>query len=303
MHANAASWMSPRRLIELTSARDFKRDLVPHFAIWKSEEFKDVCGWPRTIPTDLSVDMTSSGVVLYSSFHPSGIHFGPPDRNKNGGKFVPLLSPEGTKKRFTIQTPPLSLPFGVSAYREKPEAEIQSYSIDVSFRNVDTDPKAAEFLAKMMELDQKMIQASVENSKVWFGKQKSKDTLEDNYRKLIKAHPENKYPPVMKIKVPLQNGQVSCMFFDENRNPVPIDYIVKGTTIKLILEMDRVWFVNNSFGVTWRALQGAVVSRPARMDTYSMLDDEESDEALLGLDKLEDKLEDKAYLPIPDDLN
>ena len=43
-------------------------------------------------------------------------------------------------------------------------------------------------------------------------------------------------------------------------------------------------------GVTWRALQGAVVSRPSRMDKYSMLDDDEdgamTDEQLLGLDEL-----------------
>lgn len=42
--------------------------------------------------------------------------------------------------------------------------------------------------------------------------------------------------------------------------------------------------------MTWRALQGAVVSRPSRMDKYSMLDDDEdgamTDEQLLGLDEL-----------------
>lgn len=224
-----------------------------------------------------------SGVVLFSSFHASGVQFGAPDRNRNGGKFVPLLGPDGAKKRFTIQTPTLSMPFGVSAYREKPDADVQSYSIDISFRNLEADPRAAAFLAKMQELDAHMLEASSKHSKEWFGKQKSKDTLEDNYRRLIKVNPEGKYPPVMKIKVPIQNGQVACMFFDENKQPVPIDYLTKGTTIKLILEMDRVWFVNNTFGVTWRALQAAVVSRPSRMDTYSMIEDD-SDEAVLGLD-------------------
>lgn len=225
----------------------------------------------------------NSGVVLYSAFHPSGIHFGPVDRNRNGGKYVPLTTADGAKKRFTIQTPPLSMPFGISAFREKPDAEVQSYSIDVSFRNTDTDPRVAEFLRKMEEVDVRMLEASVQNSKAWFGKVKSKDTLEDNYRKLIKAHPQGKYPPVMKIKIPLQNGQVSSMFFDESKKPVDIDYLTKGTTIKLILEMDRVWFVNNTFGVTWRAMQGAVVSRPSRMDTYSMIDEDVDDATLLGL--------------------
>ena len=190
---------------------------------------------------------TSQGVILYTAFQPaSSITFGPPDRNRNGGKFVPLLGADGSKRRITIQTPALSMPFGISAFREKPEAEIQSYSIDVSFRNVETDHRLADFLARMRELDAVMIDASVANSKAWFGKQKSKDTLEDNYRKLIKEHAEGKYPPVMKIKIPIQNGQPAAMFFDENRQPCSIDYLTKGTTIKLILEMDRVWFVNNT---------------------------------------------------------
>lgn len=227
----------------------------------------------------------ANNVVLYTALDASAINFGGVDRNRNGGKFVPLLGPDGQKKRVTIQTPSLSLPFGVSAYREKPDGDIQSYSVDVSFRNSDTDPKQAEFLNKMRQLDARMLEASVAHSKEWFGKQKSIDTLTDNYRHLIKEHPEHKYPPVMKIKVPLSNGAPNAMFFDENRQPVPIDYLTKGCTIKLILEMDRVWFVNNTFGVTWRALQAAVVSRPNRMDSYSMLDDDddESDEALLGL--------------------
>lgn len=228
--------------------------------------------------------MASNAVVLYTALDASSINFGGVDRNRNGGKFVPLLGPDGLKKRVTIQTPALSMPFGVSAYREKPDGDIQSYSIDVSFRNTDTDPKQAEFLSKMRQLDARMLEASVAHSKDWFGRQKSIDTLTDNYRHLIKDHPEHKYPPVMKIKVPLSNGAPNAMFFDENRQPVPIDYLTKGCTIKLILEMDRVWFVNNTFGVTWRALQGAVVSRPNRMESYSMLDDDdESDEALLGL--------------------
>lgn len=231
--------------------------------------------------------MSASSVVLYSAFDPAAVNFGALDRNRNGGKFVPLLGPDGQKKRFTIQTPALPLPFGVSAYREKPEGDVQSYSLDVSFRGADADPKIAEFLDKMVQLDARMLEASVANSKDWFGKQKSIDTLEDNYRRLVKEHPEHKYPPVMKVKVQVTNGAPNVSFFDENKNPVGIDYIIKGCSIKLILEMDRVWFVNNTFGVTWRALQGAVVSRPSRMDGYSMIDDDEdmTDEALLGMEE------------------
>lgn len=222
-------------------------------------------------------------VILYRNFVPTDLRFGPAEKNSKGGKFVPLTLPDGrTKKRWVVQTPALAMPFGVSAYREKPDSEIQSYSIDVSFRNLEADPKAAEFLAKMRELDAHLLASSVKESKAWFQKQKSKEIMEDNYRKLIKDHPEGRYPPVMKVKIPMRDGRPTCLFFDENKKPISIDDIPKNSTIKFILEVDRVWFVNNTFGVSWRASVGAVTSRPSQMDICSMLD-EDSDEAVLGL--------------------
>lgn len=229
--------------------------------------------------------MARSGVILFSALQPSDIGFGPSERNQHGGKFVPLTGPDGVKRRITIQTPTMSMPFGVSAYREKPDGDVQSYSVDVSFKDLEANPKVAEFLAKMEAIDALLVDTSVARSVEWFGRQKSRDTLDDNYRTLIKVNKEGKYPPVMKIKVPLnREGKPTCAFFDEKRNPVDIDYLVNGTKVKMIIEVDRVWFVNNTFGITWRAAQLAVVSRPSNFTSeYSMLDDDNDDMAVLGL--------------------
>ena len=225
-------------------------------------------------------------IVMFSAFQPSSVGFGPPDKNRNGGKFVPLLGPDGQRRRFTIQTPPLVMPFGVSSYGDKePDGEIQSYSIDVSFR--DADARVNDFLAKMRELDAHMLESSVANSQAWFGKQKSKDVLEDNYRKLVKEDPTGKHAPIFKIKVPIvrdartDEKRVSCTFYDENQAKISIDELANGMTLRFIIELDRVWFVNSMFGVSWRAAQAQVVSRPSSYNEFSMLDD--SDEAVLGL--------------------
>jgi hypothetical protein len=228
--------------------------------------------------------MATASLQLYSTFDPREIHFGAPDKNAKGGKFVPLVGADGSRRRWVIQTPALVMPFGVSVFRDRPDSEAQSYSIDVSFRNLESSPKEAEFLDKMRQMDAHLLDCSVAKSKDWFGKLKSKDVLEDNYRKLIKDHPEFKYPPVMKVKVPMRDGVPQTKFFDEKRQETSIDYLVKGTQIKLILEVDRVWFVNSLFGVTWRALQGYVVSRPSRMDAYSFLDDDDEADDPDGLD-------------------
>lgn len=227
-----------------------------------------------------------SNVCLYSAFDAAALQFGPVDKNKKGGKMVPLSAPsnDGSKKRIMIQTPVVAVPFGVTPYQEATTGEIQSYSIDISFRNLDTDPRIADFLARMRKLDDVLLDTAVKNSKEWFGKTMNKDVIKEFIRKMVKEHPSGQYPPVMKIKVPVVNGEPTSQFYDENRQPVPIDYITKGSTLKMILELSPMWFVNKNFGVTWKLLQAAVVSRPRRLDSYAFCDDGDAGEAAPAAD-------------------
>lgn len=217
-----------------------------------------------------------SAVSLYSAFNASDLQFAPLEKNKKGGKIVNLsVAGQDARKRIVIQTPVVAVPFGVTPYQEATTGEIQSYSIDISFRNYDTDPRIADFLARMRQLDDVMLDTAVKNSKEWFGKAMSKDVVKEFIRKLVKDPANKQYPPVMKIKVPVINGEPTSQFYDENRQPVGIDYVTKGSTLKMILELGSVWFVNKNFGVTWKLLQAAVVSRPRRLDAYAFADDDE----------------------------
>lgn len=217
-----------------------------------------------------------SSVCLYSAFDASALQFAPLEKNKKGGKIVnvSLPAPDGGKRRITIQTPVVAVPFGVTPYQEANTGEIQSYSIDISFRNVETDPRIADFLARMRTLDDVLLDTAVTNSKEWFGKAMTKDVVKEFLRKMVKDPANTQYPPVMKVKVPVINGEPTSQFYDENRQPVGIDYITKGTTVKMILELSPMWFFNKNFGVTWKLLQAAVVSRPRRLDSYAFADDD-----------------------------
>lgn len=218
-----------------------------------------------------------SSVCLYSSFDPASLQLGPLEKNKKGGKMVTLsVAGQDAKRRVVIQTPVVAVPFGVTPYQEATTGEIQSYSIDISFRNLDTDPRIADFLDRMRRMDDVLLEEAVKHSKEWFGKAMSKDVVKEFLRKIVKESANGQYPPVMKVKVPLTNGQPTCQFYDENRQPVGIDYITKGSTVKMILELSPMWFVNKNFGVTWKLVQAAVMSRPRRLDTYAFADDEDS---------------------------
>lgn len=221
-------------------------------------------------------------VILSSNFDPSAIKFSPVEKNKKGGKIVYLGLDESAKTRIVIQTPAMVLPFGITPYQESPGGDIQSYSMDMSFRNADTDPKVAEFQKKVEDLDALLIKAAQDNCEEWFGPNMKKDLVPEFYRKLIN-NKNPQYPPVLKVKVGVGiNGEPAAQFYDENRAPVGIEYLSKGTVVKMIVELSSVWFVNKTFGATFRLAQAAVVTKPRRLQGYAFQEDEEMAEDTVG---------------------
>ncbi len=219
-------------------------------------------------------------VIPATRFEPSIIQFGPCEKNRNGGKFVPFVGTDGNRMFATIQTPTLNIPFGISAYRNNPDSDPDSYNIDVSFRGSDSDPRVAAFLDKMRELDEYLIDAAVENSEAWFGKQKSREVLEDTYRKLVKEHPQGKYPAVMKVRIPMRDGKVTCSFFDADRKSISMEDVAKGSTVKLIIEANQIWQVNSNWGITWKARQVLVVTKPQRLNEFAFDDEDPVDASI-----------------------
>lgn len=211
--------------------------------------------------------------ILHSSFEPERLVFGAVEKTKAGGKIVNLSYPG--LRRLQMQTPIVSLPFGIN----KPYldgGEVQSLSLDLSFRGHDSKPHMANFLAKMRAMDEAVLRAAVQNSKDWFGKQMSEEIVREFFRPLVREGKEP-YPPTMKVKVPMYNGIPNANIFSEAKEAVALEYITKGTQAKFLLEATSVWFVARNFGVTWRLKQALVVSRPNNGNECAFLADE-SDE-------------------------
>lgn len=179
------------------------------------------------------------------------------------------VGPDG-KQRVYLQTPPMPLPFGVSPYVDA-SGQTQSYSLDASFRTADADSAVAGFMFKLRELDTLLLDTGVTRAKEFFGKNFDRGTVEAFYRTLVKqSNPD--YPPVVKVKVPLKGGEPDAQFFDEHRNPVGIDYLTKGTTVRMIVEISSIWFVNKTYGVTLKLVQAQAVARPNRMEAFAFVD-------------------------------
>ena len=76
----------------------------------------------------------------------------------------------------------------------------------------------------------------------------------------------------------------TAKFFDEKRQQCGIEYLSKGSTVRCIVELDRIWFVNKNFGVTWRVSQAAVATRPQRMDDFAFQADGDDDDVMVTAD-------------------
>lgn len=232
--------------------------------------------------------MSSASVILHSAFDPALLRFGPLD-TKSKKKSAPVEY--GGNRRILVQTPAVGLPFGVSAYEEL--GVVQSYSIDFAFRGYETNPAMAAFLDKMRAAENMLLEAGVKNSENWMGKKMPKELVAEFAKRFTRDSTNPQYPPNMRVKVPMVDGKVTTEFFDENRQPVTMDAFVKGSTAVLIMEMSSVWFMGGkSFGVTWRARQARLVSKPGRLDGYSFLEDGEVEEPAAGDDAPVEMIED-----------
>ena len=125
----------------------------------------------------------STTVVLSHHFEPAALTFSNVEKNKKGGKVVYIGTAPGGKGRIAIQTPAMVMPFGVTPYQETPGGDIQSYSVDVSFRG--DDPKIDDFRKKIEALDDLLIRMATENSEAWFGRKMTRDLVSEFYRKLL----------------------------------------------------------------------------------------------------------------------
>lgn len=209
-------------------------------------------------------------ITLHSAFNPSLIQFAPVSKTSKGGKIVYLTY--NNASRLKLQTPVMSCPFGVSRFDDANNGS--SFSLDASFKGLDTNPKLASFLAKCREFDDFMMEAGTKHSKAWIGKESSKELVGEFYRKLVReANDPAKYAPTIRLKL-----TPATEIYDEHQNRVDMNSIVKGCTFRAIVEVTSVWFVNKSFGVSFRIAQVAIVSRPDGISGFAFKAEDEDEQ-------------------------
>ena len=220
----------------------------------------------------------NNSVMMYTKFDASALTCGESTKNRAGGNQVSLLY--NGNKQIVLQTPALTVPFGLSEFTPENNSGPVKYSLDLSFKGINENPKVEQYFKMVKSLDERMISLAVENSKAWFGKPMSREIVEELYRPLIKeSKMPDKYAPTMKIKIrSSRNGTdaFNLQAFTSNREPFDMKEFQAGTGVKCIVDFSPVWFVNKQFGLTLNLMQMEIVSLPiGRLQGFAFQSDDD----------------------------
>lgn len=223
-------------------------------------------------------------IILYKNFEINALNTCEVVKNKSGGNQVSLKYND--TKRIIMQIPIMNAPFGLSEYvpsdGRSGSSNTVKYSIDLSFKGYDSDPKIANFMTLMRNLDEFMIQSGVKHSKEWFGKEMSKEVVGELYRPIIKESkmPE-KYAPTIKIKIRTRQDTNAIVVdaFNKDRTSFDMSGFLPGTSIKCIVDFAPIWFVNKQFGLTLTVLQLEVADIPQnKLNGFAFQNDDDDDD-------------------------
>ena len=202
--------------------------------------------------------------------------------NDNGGKTIYLNYDD---HKFIVQTPKITLPYNMSVYDK---GDYPKYSIEVSFRDLDNNSQIKAFYDNFESLDDSIITQGSKNSMPWFKKKKAhRDVVMALFSPQIKlsrdretGEVDGKYPPTMKLKLPVRDGKPGFDIYDFSQNKLdrPLDELfVKGATIQALVRCSGIWIVGGKFGCSWSVSQ-VMVDAPETIQSYAFIDDSDGED-------------------------
>lgn len=197
---------------------------------------------------------------------------------KNGRNPSIALKYDG--QNLSLRLPRLGFPGGVLV-REDDKTGTTSYTLIGSLKGCDPYGKErandvdeiGRFYNILLDLEERIIQAAVENSVKWFGKKRSEEAIRDGFKHLMRLSvdkidgeyvPNGKYPPSVTLKIPVYEGRVNMDIIDSRGNPVYTSPATlqgtfsKGMEANIATTASIYVMAGGGFGVTWRVSHAQV---------------------------------------------
>ncbi len=217
---------------------------------------------------------SNNSIILHSNFAPrEQMKFSPMVKTAKGQKIVYINTP--TKQKVRVQTPQMRAIFGLSRYDDSNTGSC-SFSLDLSFNGRNENPKLDNFLTKLREVDEYLLDIAHERSVEYFGKEMSREILSEFHRPCVRDPSDPKYESTVRLKLTPYSE-----IFDETHQKVDMDQIAKGSVVRAIVE-PSFWLVNKSFGISLRVLQLEIISRPSGVSGFAFEDDDDATDVPVG---------------------
>jgi hypothetical protein len=225
---------------------------------------------------------TDRKVLEFADWNPKAYKFMAPKVNEKGGKSVTLISTQ-TSRSLHLNTP-LLMTWGPGDFSNDDGTSDGKFKLPLNFPNEEYKTESTElFKQKMLELQSSIIDSAVSNSELWFGKAKSRETVEDNFFPFMKypkvkdanGKPTSKIdyskPPSFSVKMPCYpqddgTSKWDVDLFDTNYNSIfpndegttPVDLIPKLSKIAATIQCTGIWVGGKGWGLTWKFISGVV---------------------------------------------
>ena len=196
--------------------------------------------------------------------------------NASGGKQVGILNKQNMKTLYISS--PLMLTWGVNEYTDDKTGRV-TYDMALQFPNEEyNSPECAAFLKNIQELETRVKNDAITNSKEWLNKAKlGAEAIDALWTPMLKypkdkatEEPDYSRPPTLKIKLPYWEGEFKnvelyndskALVFPNEEDVHVSNFIVKGSNVATIIQCGGLWVANGKFGVTWKLFQAVVKPR------------------------------------------
>lgn len=238
--------------------------------------------------------MSTNAIITSANLDVSKVSFGDIRANKAGGKSVPI---KYNGQNLQIRIPKTSYPMGINI---KDTDNGTTYGLSLTLKGCDpfakdrAGPEVGELGSLynfLLDMQEKLVQTAVTSSKKWFGKDRTEAVIRDTMKQFLSPSvekingewvPSGKYPPSLRMKVPVYDGRVSMDVVDSTGKPVEVDTenlsaLFPKRVDASVVVAPSIYVTGTGFGVTWRVIY-AKVSPPQRVTAADVFRDEIEEE-------------------------
>jgi len=247
-------------------------------------------------------------VLSVADWDPAQVRYMQPKVNDRGGKSINLISTQSNRSLHI--TTPLMMTWGISDYVDEKTGESDGkYTLSLNFPNDDYSTAAtSQFLKKMKDFENQIIDDAVKNSEAWFGEELSREVTKHNFFPFLKYTKDKNTkkfdytkPPSIRAKVPNYNNRWAVEVYDttgklifpnDNENMTPMDFIPKKSNVACIIQCGGLWFGGKGWGLTWKLIQ-CVVKPQEVQSVYGRCHIQLSNDDLKDIEKVPDVQDDE----------